>query len=155
MLKAHLGNMSKQDKALFIFLTVAIAATLGWIAYIAATPSKSERFTEFYILDTEGKSLDYPMEAWVGKPFNIVMGVVNHEYKTATYVVKIKINGIQSEEVNIGTLAHGEKWERKISITPKLPGDNQVVNFYLYKNGDQEPYLKEPLRLYIDVIFQY
>lgn len=155
MLKAHLRNITKLDKALFIFLAIAIVATLGWIAYIAATPGKSERFTEFYILDTEGKPLDYSRETSVGKPFNIIMGVVNHEYKTASYVVKIKINGIESEEVNIGTLTHGEKWERKISITPKLPGDNQVVSFYLFKNGDQEPYLKEPLHLYIDVTFQY
>ncbi len=147
--------MTKLDKALFIFLTVAITATLGWILYIAATPKDQDRFTEFYILDTEGKTLDYPREVSVGKPFDIVMGVVNHEYKIASYVVKIKINGIESWEVNIGTLAHGEKWERKISITPKLLGDSQVVNFYLYKNGDDQPYRKEPLRLYIDVTFQY
>lgn len=147
--------MTKLDKALFIFLTVAITATLGWILYIAATPKDQDRFTEFYILDTEGKALDYPREVSVGKPFDIVMGVVNHEYKIASYVVKIKINGIESWEVNIGTLAHGEKWERKISITPKVLGDSQVVNFYLYKNGDDQPYRKEPLRLYIDVTLQY
>ncbi len=147
--------MAKLDRALSIFLTVAIVATLGWIVYIAATPKKGEKFTEFYIVDTEGKALDYPKEVSVGELVNIVMGVVNHEYKTASYVVKMTINNIESKEVNIGTLAHGAKWEEKISFTPQLPGGNQVVNFYLYKNGDDKPYLKEPLRLYIDVTFPY
>lgn len=143
--------MSKLDKALSIFLTVAIVATLGWIAYIAAAPKKSEKSTEFYILDTEGKAMDYPLQASVGKPVNIVIGVVNHEYQPASYVVKITINGIESKKVNIGALAHGTKREDRISFTPQVPGDKQQVNFYLYKDGDDKPYLKEPLRFYIDV----
>ena len=147
--------MSKLDKALSILLIVAIVATLGWIVYIAATPKKgeefTEKFTEFYILGTEGKAQDYTKQASVGEPINIIMGVINHEHQPASYLVRITINGIDSKKVNIGALAHGEKWEEKISFTPQVPGDKQQVNFYLYKNGDDKPYLEEPLRLYIDV----
>ena len=146
--------MSKLDRALSIFLIVAIVATLGWIVYVASTPKKIERFTEFYILGTEGKAQDYPMQAFVGKPVNIVIGVVNHEYQPASYVVKITINGIESKQVNIGALANGAKWEEKVSFIPQSPFE-QIVNFYLYKNGDDEPYLKEPLSLHIDVAIPF
>ena len=144
--------MSKLNKALSIFLIVAIAAALGSIIYMAVTPKESEKFTEFYILSTEGKAQDYPRQAISGEPVEIVLGVINHEYQTASYQVKIELGGIEISQVNIGTLANGEKWEEKISFTPQFAGERQRVDFYIYKNGEEVPYLKEPLRLYVDVI---
>jgi uncharacterized membrane protein len=144
--------MSKLYKVLTIFLIVAIVAALGFIIYMVTTPQKGEKFTEFYILDTAGKTQDYPKQVILGEAVDILIGVVNHEYQPASYQAKIKMNGIEVSEVNIGTLANEEKWEEKISFTPQFAGERQRVDFYLYKNGEDEPYLKEPLRLYIDVI---
>jgi uncharacterized membrane protein len=144
--------MNKLDKALSIFLIVAIVATLGFIIYMIATPQEGEKFTEFYILNTEGKAQDYPKQVILGEPVDIVIGVVNHEYKPASYQIKIKIGDIEVAEANIGTLANGEKWEEIISFTPQFAGERQRVDFYLYQNGEDEPYLKEPLRLFIDVV---
>ena len=144
--------MLKPDKAISIFLIVAIVAALGSIIYIAATPKESEKFTEFYILSTEGKAQNYPRQAIADEPVDIVLGVVNHEYEPASYQVKIKIGDTEANEINIGTLTDGEKWEDKVHFTPQVVGEGQRVDFYLYKNGEDEPYLKEPLRLYIDVI---
>jgi len=144
--------MSKLNKALSIFLIVAIAAALGSIIYMAVTPKEGEKFTEFYILSAEGKAQDYPRQAISGEPVEIVLGVINHEYQTASYQVKIELGSIEISRVNIGTLANGEKWEEKISFTPQFAGERQRVDFYIYKNGEEVPYLKEPLRLYVDVI---
>ncbi|MGA7678203.1 MAG: DUF1616 domain-containing protein [Dehalococcoidia bacterium] len=144
--------MSKLYKALTIFLIVAIVATLGFIIYMVATPQKGEKFTEFYILSTEGKAQNYPKQVILGEPVDILIGIANHEYKPTSYQVKIKVGDIETTEVNIGTLANGEKWEEIISFTPQFAGERQRVDFYLYKNGGDEPYLKEPLRLYINVI---
>jgi uncharacterized membrane protein len=144
--------MSKLDKALTIFLIIAIVATLGFIIYMVATPQKGEKFTEFYILGTEGKAQNYPTQVILGEPVDILIGVVNHEYKSTSYRVKIKVSDIEATEVNIGTLANREKWEEIISFTPQFAGERQKIDFYLYKNGEDEPYLKDPLRLYIDVI---
>ena len=144
--------MSKLNKALSIFLIIATVVTLGFIIYIVVTPQKNEKFTEFYILSTEGKAQDYPKQVILGEPVDIVIGVINHEYQSVSYQAKIKVGGIEASEINIGTLANGEKRERKISFTPQFTGEQQRVDFYLYKNGEDEPYLKEPLRLYIDVI---
>ncbi|UCH50691.1 MAG: DUF1616 domain-containing protein [Chloroflexota bacterium] len=144
--------MSKLNKALSIFFIVAIVAALGSIIYIAVTPSENEKFTEFYILSAEGKAQDYPKQVTLGEPVEIVLGVINHEYETASYKVKIELGGIEASQVNIGTLANGEKWEDKVSFTPQFAGERQRVDFYIYKNSDEMPYLKEPLRLWVDVV---
>jgi uncharacterized membrane protein len=144
--------MSKLNKALSIFLIVAIVAALGFIIYLAVTPQESERFTEFYILSSEGNAQDYPKQVILGEPVDLLIGVVNHEYQPASYQARIKIGATDLSEVNIGTLADGEKWEKEITFTPQLAGERQRVDFYLYKNGQDEPYLKEPLTLYIDVV---
>ena len=146
--------MLKLDKILSIFLAVAIVAALGFIIYLEVTPKEGEKFTEFYILSTAGQAQDYPSQAISGEPVEIVIGVANHEYQTASYQVKIKIDDTEVKEINIGTLNNGEKWENKISFIPQTVAKKQKVDFHLYKNGKDEPYLQEPLRLYIDVTSQ-
>ncbi len=144
--------MSKLDRTLSISLAAAIVVTLSCIGYFVAVPMKGERFTEFYILGKEGKADNYPKQVILGQPFDILVGVANQEHQPASYQVRIVINGIEDSEIDIGTLAHKEKWERKISLTPKVAGEKQRVEFYLYKNDESKPYLKDPLRLHIDVI---
>jgi len=144
--------MSKLNRALFVFLAVAIVVTSGFIIYLAVTPQKAEKFTEFYILNTEGKAKDYPKQVIVGNPVDILLGVVNHEYQPADYKVEIKMDGTEVGEANTGTLANKQKWEEKVSFIPQVVGEGQRVDFILFKNGETEPYLKEPLTLNIDVV---
>jgi uncharacterized membrane protein len=146
--------MSKFNRALFIFLAVAIVVTLGFIIYLKVVPQKADKFTEFYVLNAEGEAQDYPEQVIAGNPVDILLGVVNHEYQQASYEVYIKMDGIEVGEANIGMLEHNQKWEEKVSFTPQVVGQRQSVDFILYKNGETEPYQKEPLRLYIDVISQ-
>jgi len=143
--------MNKVDKALSVSLVLAIVVALGCIGYLVATPNEGEKFTEFYILNLEGKAADYPRQVILGEPVDIIIGIVNHEYEPASYRVGITIDDVENSQADIGMLAHEEKWEEKVSFTPQVVGKKQKVKFYLYKNGEPEPYYKEPLRLYIDV----
>jgi len=144
--------MSKLNRALFVFLAVAIVVTSGFIIYLAVTPQKAEKFTEFYILNTEGKAKDYPEQVIVDNPVDILLGVVNHEYQPADYKVEIQMDGTEVGKVNTGTLAYRQKWEEKVSFIPQVVGEEQRIDFILFKNGETGPYLKEPLTLYIDVV---
>jgi uncharacterized membrane protein len=144
--------MSKLNRALFIFLVVAIVVTSGFIIYMAVTPQKAEKFTEFYILNTDGKARDYPEQVIVDNPVEILIGVVNHEYQPADYKVAIQMDSTEVGQAHIGTLAYQQKWERKVSFIPRVVGEGQRADFILYKNGETEPYFKEPLTLYIDVV---
>jgi len=143
--------MPRLNKALSIALVVAIVVALGWLGYLIATPKPGEKFTEFYILGSQGKAENYPQQVIAGANVDVIIGVVNHEYQPTTYRVEITINGVRNKEVDIGTMAHQQKWEGEVNFVAQTPGDKQKVEFWLYRDNEAEPYLQDPLRLYIDV----
>lgn len=143
--------MNSLNKILSFILIAAIIASLVAIAYLVVVPSPRERFTEFYILGLGGKANNYPREVIVGREAKVILGIVNREHQTASYRVIITINNQFNSQLDIGSLAHMEKWEKIVSFIPKEIGDNQKVEFYLYKDNQPQPYHKEPLRLYINV----
>jgi len=143
--------MPRLNKTLSISLVVALLAALGGIVYLAITPQTSEKFTEFYLLGSQGKADNYLQQVVLGANVDVIIGVVNHEYQPATYHIRITINGVRNKEIDIGTLVYEQKWERGVSFVAQSPGDKQKVEFWLYKDNGIEPYLKDPLRLYIDV----
>jgi uncharacterized membrane protein len=143
--------MTRLNKTLSVFLIIAILGAISCLAYVIATPQQNEKFSEFYILGLGGKAENYPRQVILGANVDVIIGVVNHEYQPAAYRVEITINGVRNKEINVGTLAHQQKWEREVSFVAQSPGDKQKVEFWLYKDNEVEPYLKDPLRLYIDV----
>lgn len=143
--------MGKRNKVLFILLIVAIVASIGGIVYLVVTPKEGEKFTEFYMLGAEGKAESYPEQVVVAEPVEVILGVVNHEYRSVGYQVKITINNVDSKEIDVGMLTHGEKWQRRVSFIPPVAKERQRVEFYLFRDGEAEPCFEEPLCLYIDV----
>jgi len=139
-------------KILIAILVVAIVAALGYLGYIIINPKPGANFTEFYILNREGESDNYPGQVVSGESVDIIIEIVNHEYKPTSYRVDITLDGIKDREIRIDELAHGEKFQEMVSFIPQLVGEEQEVEFWLYKNGEFEPYFQDPLRLYIDVI---
>lgn len=98
----------------------------------------------------EGKAIDYPKELKVGEEGRVIIGIINHEQETVSYRVKVRIEGVRNNEVEPIMLGDEQKWEEIVSFTADRVGDNQKVEFLLYKNGETEPYLK-PLHLWINV----
>ncbi len=146
------GKMGSLDKVLSVSLVVAILVSLGSLGYVIAIPKEGDKFSEFYILNIDGKAENYPEEITLGESAELIIGVVNHEYEAASYRIEVEINGNEVEQINAPRLAHEEKWERIVRFTPRSDGLNQKVSFWLYKNGATEPYLENPLHLFIDVI---
>lgn len=144
--------MSRLNKSLSVFLAIVIAAVLGYIAYLIVTPKKNEQFTEFYVLSSEGNAENYPRQVVLGNTVEVILGIINHEQKPTSYRVEIRASSMATTEVNVGTLANGEKWQHRVSFMPEAEGEEQIVEFYLYVDGEREPYLKKPLRLSLDVV---
>lgn len=67
--------MTKLDKVLSLSLMVAI----GYPGYVIASPKPGQEFTEFYVLDVEGKARDYPQQMVLGEPVDVIISMVNHE----------------------------------------------------------------------------
>jgi len=137
-------------KVLAITVVVAILATLGTLGYVIATPKVGETFTEFYILGQDGKAANYPKELKVGEKGEVIVGIVNHEGKEVSYRVEVVAGSQESTEVGPVVLVDEQKWEGEVSFVPEVAGENQKVEFLLYKDGEVEPCL-EPLHLWVDV----
>ncbi len=138
------------DKALSAILVVTILGALGMLGYAIAAPKVGEKFTEFYILGTDGKADSYVTELHVNEVGKVVVGIVNNEYETVTYRIEVTIDGVKNNEINGLTLLNREKWENEVTITPQTVEGNYRVEFFLFKIGETTP-MFEPLRLWVNV----
>ena len=136
-------------RVLSVILVLTILGVLGVLGYTIANPQAGERFTEFYILGLEGKAIDYPEELMVGEEEKVLVGIINREREIATYWIEVAIDGVKNNEVGAVTLSNGEKWEEIVGFTPDKAGDNQKVEFLLYREGWEGVYQR--LHLWVDV----
>ena len=140
---------SAWNRLLSVVLAIAILGALGMLGYVIASPSEVEKFTEFYILGLEGEAADYPEELVVGEEGKVVVGIINREHKDMSYRVELLIDGIRYNAVGPVALAHEEKWEQEMGFLLVRVGENQRVEFLLFKEGEGEPY--RSLHLWIDI----
>jgi len=139
-----------QSRVLSVILVLAVLSALGIMGYAVTKPKVGQKFTEFYILGSHGMITDYPKELEVGEESVVPIGIVNHEYETASYRVEVRINGTKNSELGPVVLEQGEECIQEVSFTPEIAGEKQRVELFLYKNGEPEPYL-EALRMLVNV----
>ncbi len=121
------------DRIISLILVVAILVAIGAVVYVAMNWGTGEKFSEFYLLGPEGKAEGYPEALAVGEEGEVVLGIVNHEQETMSYKVSVKIGEILVEEIGPIALAHEQKWEQDVKFVLQEPGDNQKVEFKLFK----------------------
>lgn len=135
---------------LSVILGLAILGAVGMLCYVIATPGSTERFTEFYILGPGAKAADYLKQLEVGQEDSVIVGIVNREQETVSYLVEVTIDEVTNNELGPVTLEYDEKWEGMLSFTPNRVGNNQKVEFLLYRQGQNEAY--QELHLWVNVI---
>jgi len=142
--------MSRLNRVLAIVLSAFILGVVGTLAYVIVTPKAGEKFTEFYVLGLDGKAENYPQELTVGDEGNVILGIANHEHEgNLVYRVEITINGEVNSIIGPLTLPNEEKWQNEVGFTPHKAGENQKLEFILYKQGEDKPY--KLLYLWVDV----
>lgn len=141
-------KLSSKSRALI--LVALVVATIGAVVYFIVAPGDGEKFTEFYLLGTDGKAAGYPRELKVGEAGNVMVGIVNHEQATTSYRIEVITGGLKDSEVGPVILKNEAKWETIVAFRPSEAGEKQKVEFWLYRDGGSEPYLK-PLYLWINV----
>jgi len=77
------------DKALTLLLGAAIIIAVVSLIYVIVVPKTGEKFTEFYLLNTNRQADDYPTNLTVGKEASVIVGIANHEYRPITYTVEV------------------------------------------------------------------
>jgi uncharacterized membrane protein len=146
-MKTRLGEQGFSSKMILAILVAVILGVTGTAG--CAMSQTREKFTEFYILGSEGKATDYPDELKVGEEGTVTVVIINREQETVNYWLEVRIDGVIDNERGPIELVHDQKWEEITGFTPDRDGDNQQVEFLLYKNGQNESYLG--LHLWIDV----
>ena len=143
------GGTSRLDRALSIVLVIAIMGAIAALVYAVTAPRAVERFTDFYILGSEGMLQDYPRALTLGEQTEVILGIVNHEHQRSNYKIQIVFDGQITQEVEPIALDNEAEWKQTITLTPTKAGDDQKVEFLLYKGNASEPYLN--LHLWLDV----
>jgi uncharacterized membrane protein len=136
------------DKILTVILIISIVLTISMTAYVIVTPKEGEKFTEFYVLGPEGKAEDYPTNLKVGEEGEVIIGVVNHEYTNTSYQLEVRLNGTVIDKKSI-ELMHNETWESPFTFRATRAGEDQKLEFLLYKDGIKDVY--RSLHLWVDV----
>jgi len=80
---------NKVDRILTVILIITIIIAMVALIYVIVTPKVGEKFTEFYVLGPKGVADDYPQDLLLEENGTVIIGVVNHEYKTFNYTIEI------------------------------------------------------------------
>ncbi len=139
-----------KGRVLSIILISAIGGAVGALGYTITAPNTGERSTEFYVLGLAGKAQDYPTELAVGQEGTVIIGVINREHEDVTYRVEIMIDGVKNGEMESVALEPDEKWEKVARFVPRRVGDNQKVEFLLYRLDRDDVYRR--IHLWFDGI---
>jgi uncharacterized membrane protein len=173
-------DSSPFNKLLTIILIVSILGAIGVLGYAVAAPKVGEKFSEFYILGSNGEADAYPTVFYmkgnlvVGVQYSdnetvfedaigqVTVGIINHEQQTSIYSIAITIDGqpaniyfSSSTTPRLGQLVLPQegKWEQKIGFAPLHVGDNQKVEFLLYKDNNSKS--ENALHFWVNVKEQY
>ncbi|HEY3361613.1 MAG TPA: DUF1616 domain-containing protein [Methanosarcina sp.] len=154
-LKAEImeNSESKLDRVLTIFLILSILLSVATLVYVIVTPKEGEHFTEYYILGPQGKADNYTTNYTLGQSGNVIVGVVNHEYRPMNYTMEVKLQNKSlplPENVKHISLAHNETWEKPVVFTPPFEGNKMKLEFLLFNETEKSvPY--RDLHLWINV----
>jgi uncharacterized membrane protein len=142
-------DRSRGDKILTGILIFSIVLAISMLFVVIVTPKTGERFTEFYILGPSGKAENYSTNLKYNSPSEILVGVINHEYTSVNYTVRIALDkGVLSD--TLFSLNDNETWEKNITFVPDKEGNDTKLEFWLYKEDNFTVPYRE-LHLWVNV----
>lgn len=114
---------STLDTALTIILGISLIIAMIAVTYIIVTPKKGEIFTEFYVLDPQRNTTNYPKNILAGENASVIIGLINHEYKQMNYTIEIWLIDetiVFNESTQINETIYNHLWYLD-TITVVLP----------------------------------
>ncbi len=121
-------------------LLVVIFLVGGFAVYLASAPKIGERFTEFYVLGSNGTLSDYPVNLTLGKTGVLTLGIKNHEYTNMTYRIVVSLNNQTIGEIDNIQLSHEACWNQTFTFTPETTGEKLKLEFHLYNPDETQVY---------------
>ena len=134
-----IGNAlnTDDDKGIIIAVAIALLIVAGVVAgyYVLYHPTP-EGYTTIYLLDANGKAVDYPETIVVNQNYTFNVWVENHEGETQSFEVQLKIANesislfpaeIAPINTHTKTLANGETWGTQVTVTLHEIGRHSII----------------------------
>lgn len=139
----------------FVLTDFVRSRTLLWglsifilVVLLVQTVMPRQRFTEFYVMNHEGRLLNFPQRLTPGEAFSLRIGVGNFEGRQQEYVLRLPH---VTESLSVPSLADEQSWETDITLYAPEELGSSYLYFGLYRPYDlEQPY--RSLRLSIDVV---
>jgi uncharacterized membrane protein len=129
---------------------IGLVLFLGFRFGVLGGSRVGETFTEFYVLGPAGKAEGYPQRVFAGEEAEVMLGIVNHEARQARYTVQIRAGEDLLRTLGPITLSHEQKWEERVTFSPRRAGERVKVEFLLHVDEDTAPY--RSLHLWLRVL---
>ena len=160
MFKNKVKYKSKLDKTLLSIIIILAVTALILFAFIVSTPRTKEKFTDFYILGSDGSIISYPTNLSLGENSTVSIGIVNNEHEKVRYTVEIwlinqtilensstKLNDITYhnawfiDKINVTLNHHNSdndgswepQWEQNYTFNINRKGEEFRLDFLLFK----------------------
>jgi len=148
---AKADTLKSTDTIVIVIVIIAIVIGVGLLSFIAMNPP-SEKYSELFILDSNGTTDNYPTDLDVNESASIIINVVCHEDEDTDYQVVVTLetqnNGnITLEELDF-SLENKEKWENILNFSVNESGLFRL-NITLFKGNEEDAYASN--HLWIDV----
>ena len=104
-------------------LTILIISII-LVIYLVVIHNPGQDYTEFYIVDHNNNTTDFPINITQNSVEKIYIGITNQEHQDINYTIKVKEN---------------LQFPYYLDQT-KTKGINQTITFELYKNDTDNPY---------------
>lgn len=88
--------LTLRERAVSFALLCALIVSIVVTYFALLNPVGGERFTELYILDSDGQTLNYPIVLSPGQSSSVVIGLFCHEYTERTYTIMVGTEGSES-----------------------------------------------------------
>jgi uncharacterized membrane protein len=92
---------------------------------------------------------DYPVNVTVGENVTVLVSVTNREHVTTSYILITKFAN-NTIFIDRFTINDQEAWSKIYTFSPTTTGDNQKLEFLLYKERIADPPYQET-HLWINV----
>lgn len=141
--------MKKMDKIFAVCFLASIVVIGGLAVYLGSIPKIGERFSEFYLTGSNGRTADYPTNLALGENGTVTIGIINHEDQDVAYKIVVTLDNTTIGGVGNIRLSNTMTWQQNYTFTSQKIGSKMPLEFQLYKEGSDEPYRN--LKLWLTV----
>ena len=133
------NSMLDENKGYVVAVAVAIILIFSvFIAYYVISRAPPEGYSAISLLDAQKQAVNYPELVVIDQnnTFNVWVEVENHQGKTQSYEVVLKVTNdtspafpVEAQPIDsyATTIENGEKWGTSATITIAQPGTYSVI----------------------------